>query len=165
MGLFSDLFKKEPQNTVADDAILSIADGEVIDITTVNDEVFAKKMMGDGIAYTFHEDEVILCSPSNGTLSVLFPTGHAFGITTNEGVEILVHCGINTVEANGKGFKLLSKKQGDKVKAGDPIVEVDLDTLGKNYDMTTMFIITEPAGKEFTFIEPQTVTKGQSVVK
>ena len=50
--------------------------------------------------------------PANGELSVLFPTGHAFGITTKRGVELLVHCGVNTVEANGDGFTVLSKKAG-----------------------------------------------------
>ena len=55
-----------------------------------------------------------------------YPTGHAFGVTRSDGVELLVHCGINTVDAKGDGFRLLNKKQNDEVKAGDPIVEVDL---------------------------------------
>ncbi len=169
MGLFDKLFKKEeealPELNVDDSAIVAIADGELIDVKTVPDPVFAEEMMGKSTAFKYNKDKVTLCSPANGTLGVLFPTGHAFGIVTNEGVEILIHCGVDTVNANGDGFKLLKKKQGDTVKAGDPIVEVDIKKLSANYDMSTMLIITNPNEKEFEFIEPQTVKRGQSVVK
>ncbi|MBQ1522650.1 MAG: PTS glucose transporter subunit IIA, partial [Erysipelotrichaceae bacterium] len=154
-----------PELNVADSAIVAIADGELIDIKSVPDPVFAEEMMGKSTAFKYNKDKVTLCSPANGTLGVLFPTGHAFGIVTNEGVEILIHCGVDTVNANGDGFKLLKKKQGDKVKAGDPIVEVDIKKLSANYDMSTMLIITNPNEKEFEFIEPQAVKRGQSVVK
>lgn len=169
MGLFDKLFKKEeevlPELNVDDSAIVAIADGELIDIKSVPDPVFAEEMMGKSTAFKYNKDKVTLCSPANGTLGVLFPTGHAFGIVTNEGVEILIHCGVDTVNANGDGFKLLKKKQGDTVKAGDPIVEVDIKKLSANYDMSTMLIITNPNEKVFEFIEPQTVKRGQSVVK
>lgn len=169
MGLFDKLFKKEeevlPELNVDDSAIVAIADGELIDVKSVPDPVFAEEMMGKSTAFKYNKDKVTLCSPANGTLGVLFPTGHAFGIVTNEGVEILIHCGVDTVNANGDGFKLLKKKQGDTVKAGDPIVEVDIKKLSANYDMSTMLIITNPNEKEFEFIEPQAVKRGQSVVK
>ena len=169
MGLFDKLFKKEeevlPELNVDDSAIVAIADGELIDIKSVPDPVFAEEMMGKSTAFKYNKDKVTLCSPANGTLGVLLPTGHAFGIVTNEGVEILIHCGVDTVNANGDGFKLLKKKQGDTVKAGDPIVEVDIKKLSANYDMSTMLIITNPNEKEFEFIEPQAVKRGQSVVK
>lgn len=148
----------------ADTDIVAIADGEMIDITTVSDAMFAQKMMGDGVAFQYKEDRVTLCSPANGTLSVLFPTGHAYGITMNNGVELLVHCGINTVEANGDGFKTL-KKQGDIVKAGEAVIEVDLKKLSLNYDMTTMLIATNSNGKTITFKKPGYVHKGDSVIK
>ena len=169
MGLFDKLFKKEeevlPELNVDDSAIVAIADGELIDIKSVPDPVFAEEMMGKSTAFKYNKDKVTLCSPANGTLGVLFPTGHAFGIVTNEGVEILIHCGVDTVNANGDGFKLLKKKQGDTVKAGDPIVEVDIKKLSANYDMSTMLIITNPNEKVFEFIEPQAIKRGQSVVK
>ena len=169
MGLFDKLFKKEeevlPELNVDDSAIVAIADGELIDVKSVPDPVFAEEMMGKSTAFKYNKDKVTLCSPANGTLGVLFPTGHAFGIITNEGVEILIHCGVDTVNANGDGFKLLKKKQGDTVKAGDPIVEVDIKKLSANYDMSTMLIITNPNEKVFEFIEPQAVKRGQSVVK
>jgi len=170
MGLFDRLFIKEEEIKcseldVSDSDIVAIADGELIDIHTVSDSVFAQEMMGKSVAFKYGTDKVILCSPANGTLKVLFPTGHAYGITTKEGVEILVHCGIDTVNAKGEGFKILDRKQGDPVKAGDPIVEINIKKLGKNYDMSTMLIITNPNGKEFEFIEPQQVTRGQSLIK
>jgi len=169
MGLFDKLFKKEEEVSLqpldaADDAIVAIADGELIDVSTVSDPVFAEQMMGKSTAFKYNK-KTVLCSPANGTLSVLFPTGHAYGITTNEGVELLVHCGVDTVNANGDGFKLLGKKQGDSVKAGEPIVEVDVLKLATTYEMSTMLIITNDNGKSFDFIDPQKVSRGQSVIK
>ncbi len=168
MGLLDKIFKKEeeavlPEVNVADDEIVAIADGKLIDVAEVPDDVFAKQMMGKTAAFRYDSDKVILCSPANGTLSVLFPTGHAYGITMNDGVELLVHCGVNTVEANGDGFRPLKKKQGDPVRVGDPIVEVDLAKLSQKYDMSTMLIITEAKQKEFTFIETGEVIRGQKI--
>lgn len=170
MGLFDKLLKKEekvvlPELNVGDEDIVAIADGELIDIKTVSDPVFAEEMMGKSVAFKFPGDKVVLCSPANGTLAVLFPTGHAYGLQMNNGVELLVHCGIDTVNANGDGFRLLGKKQGDSVKAGDPIVEVDLKKLSAKYDMSTMLIITNANDKQLDFIEPQIVTRGQKVTK
>ena len=170
MGLFDKLFftKGEEDSLPAldldDSAIVAMADGEIVDITTVSDPVFAEQMMGKSIAFKYNKKS-IMCSPANGTLSMLFPTGHAFGVVTNDGVELLVHCGVDTVNANGDGFRLLRKKQGDKVKAGDPIVEVDVEKLAKTYDMSTILIITNANGKEYEFIDPQTVSRRQSVIK
>ena len=171
MGLFDKLFKKEEEvvlpalENVADEDIVAIADGELIDVSTVSDPVFAEQMMGKSTAFKFDKDKVVLCSPANGTLAVLFPTGHAYGIAMNNGVELLVHCGVDTVNAKGDGFKLLGKKQGDAIKAGDPIVEVDIKKLSKTYDMSTMLIITNANDKDLDFVDPQTVTRGQKVIK
>ena len=171
MGLFDKLYKQEEAvdfpalENVADEDIVAIADGELIDVSTVSDPVFAEQMMGKSTAFKFDKDKVVLCSPANGTLAVLFPTGHAYGIAMNNGVELLVHCGVDTVNAKGDGFKLLGKKQGDAIKAGDPIVEVDIKKLSKTYDMSTMLIITNANDKELDFVDPQTVTRGQKVIK
>lgn len=150
---------------VNNDEIVAPADGEIIDIATVSDPVFAEKTMGESAAFRFTGDKVVLCAPANGTLSALFPTCHAYGITMENGVELLVHCGVNTVETDGNGFRILDKKQGDSVKAGDPIVEVDLKTLSAKYDMSTMLVITDDHGKGLEFTVPGTVKKGQAVLK
>lgn len=154
-----------PALTVSDNEIVAIADGRLIDVTTVSDPVFAQKMMGESTAFQYDADKITLCAPANGTLSVLFPTGHAFGIQMKNGVELLVHCGIDTVNANGSGFRVLGKKQGDAVKAGDPIVEVNLKKLKATYDMSTMLIVTNANGETIQFIEPKQVTRGEAVTK
>ncbi|HCV54846.1 MAG TPA: PTS glucose transporter subunit IIA, partial [Erysipelotrichaceae bacterium] len=74
------------------------------------------------------------------------------------------HIGINTVEANGDGFKVLNFKQGDEVKAGDPIVTVDFKKLGAKYDMSTMLIVTNANGQTITFRQPGDVKRGESVL-
>ena len=169
MGLFDRLLKKEepinlPELNVDDETIVAMADGELIDVKTVSDPVFAEEMMGKSVAFRY-EGKTALCSPANGTLGVLFPTGHAYGVVMNDGTELLVHCGVDTVNTKGDGFRLLGKKQGEAVKAGDPIVEVDINKLTKTYDMSTMLIITNANGKEYEFIEPQHVTRGQQVIR
>ncbi len=167
MGLF-DAFKKkteilEPLN-VSDTDIVALADGELIDVTNVSDPMFAEKMMGDSVAFRYSGEKVTICSPANGTLSALFPTGHAFGVTMKNGVELLVHIGIDTVNAKGDGFRLLGKKQDDAVKAGDPIIEVDLKKLAKKYDMPVMLIVTNANEQTITFRAPCTVKRGESVI-
>lgn len=167
MGLFGNLFKKQPELEpvkAGDDAIVAVADGELMDITSVSDPVFAQKVLGDGAAFRFETDSVTVCAPASGTLTVLFPTAHAFGVTMKNGVELLVHIGINTVEANGDGFKILNFKQGDEVRAGDPIVTVDLKKLGARYDMSTMLIVTNANGKKITFRQPGDVRRGESII-
>lgn len=167
MGMFQ-LFKKKEILTplkVSDDAIVAMADGELIDVSTVSDPAFSKKLLGDSIAFAYSGDSVVVCAPANGVLSVLFPTGHAFGIIANDGVELLVHIGVDTVNANGDGFEMLNHKQGDHVSAGDPIVRVNLKKLSKTYDMATMLIITNANEKKIQFIEPQAVKRGQSVIR
>lgn len=158
MSLFGGLFKKK-------DEIVALADGKVVETKSVSDPMFAEEMMGKTLVFNYDADTVTLHSPASGTLTVLFPTGHAFGITTDDGVELLVHCGVDTVSANGDGFKLLDKKQGDKVNAGDPIVEVDVKKLKEKFDMSTMLVITNPNGKTLEFVDPCDVKLGQSVIK
>ena len=77
MGLFGGLFKKK-------DEIVAIADGKVVETVSVSDPVFAQEMMGKTLVFSYDADKVVLHSPANGTLTVLFPTGHAFGITTDD---------------------------------------------------------------------------------
>ncbi|HOX29187.1 MAG TPA: PTS glucose transporter subunit IIA, partial [bacterium] len=92
-------------------------------IEEVPDEVFSQKMMGDGLAVA--PTEGVAVAPVSGELVSMFPTGHAFGIRTPEGLEVLVHIGLNTVAMKGEGFTA-HKAQGDKVKAGEKIVSFDL---------------------------------------
>ena len=163
--MFSFLKKKEEVVSipaVADTDIVAIADAKMIPLETVKDEVFAQKMMGDGIAFELKDDTVY--APCNGSLDVVFPTGHAFGLTMKSGVGLMIHIGINTVDSNGDGFKTLVK-QGDNVKAGTPLVKVDMAKLKAKYDMTTMLIVTDPADQEVNFIDCADVTMGEKINK
>ena len=114
--------------------------GEVRALSQVNDPVFSSESMGKGVAIEPKIGKV--SSPVNGTISTIFPTGHAVGIMSEDGVEILIHIGINTVELNGKYFDA-QVKQGDQVKRGDLLVNFDLDQIKESgYEVITPIIIT-----------------------
>lgn len=120
--------------------MVSPVKGEVISVTKVKDEVFSSKGMGDGIGIIPEEGEVY--APFDGTVEAVFPTGHAVGMAAN-GVETLIHIGINTVELDGRGFQA-HVKQGDTVKKGDLLVTFDKEMLQKEgYDSTVVFIVTD----------------------
>lgn len=147
--------------SVPDDVLVALADGEMIDLTTVKDETFAQKILGDGVAFILKNGTIT--APCNGVIGMLADTGHAFGMTRSDGVEVLVHVGINTVEQKGEGFTNLVK-QGQHVKAGQPILHVDLDLLrSKGYDMTTMLIVIDSADKNITFTSYGEVHCGQVI--
>lgn len=120
--------------------IVSPLTGKVTLLSQVNDPVFSAEAMGKGIAI---EPTVgTAFSPVNGVITALFPTGHAIGITSDTGVEMLIHIGINTVELQGKYFEA-KVKQGDRVKQGDELVVFDLEKIKEEgYDLTTPIIIT-----------------------
>lgn len=142
--------------------VVSMAKGKIIDIAKVSDAMFAEKMLGESIAFDFDGSDVVLCAPCNGELTAVFPTGHAFGLTMENGVEVLVHIGVNTVSAGGEGFQMLAA-QGDKLKAGDPVVKVNFKSLKKKYDMSTMLIITDDNGHTVEFEGQKNVDRGDIV--
>lgn len=114
--------------------------GHVIPVAQVNDAAFASEALGKGVGVIPAEGKIY--APFDGEASVVFPTGHAIGLISDNGVEVLIHIGIDTVELDGKGFTS-HVTQGQKVKQGDLLVEVDLDLLKKeNYDTTVIFIVT-----------------------
>lgn len=121
-------------------SIISPASGKIIDLSQVNDEMFASKALGDGFAIELSDDKIV--APFNGKVITAFPSGHAFGILDDLGHEVLIHIGIDTVNLNGDGFDV-KVKQGDQVKQGEVLVEVDLNKLkAANIDSTTMIIFT-----------------------
>lgn len=123
-----------------EELILSPMDGEVVPLEKVNDEVFSSKMMGDGIAILPSDGKVY--APVAGEITVAMDSNHAVGIQSDEGAEILIHIGIDTVEMKGEGFKSYVK-QGDQVAVGDLLLEADLNAIKEHeYDTTTMIIVT-----------------------
>ena len=120
--------------------IASPAKGLVIPIEEVKDEVFASKGMGDGIGIVAEEGKVY--APFDAGVEALFPTGHAIGLSAN-GVELLIHIGINTVELDGRGFQA-HVAQGDTVRKGDLLVTFDKEMIEKEgYDTTVICVVTE----------------------
>lgn len=169
MGFFDKLFGSFenglPKVHLEDSDIAAPADGTIIDVKTLPDPVFAGEVLGKSVAFHHDGDSAVICAPANGVIRQLFPTGHAFQIETKEGVWIMVHVGIDTVNEKGSGFKLYGKRKGDAVSAGDPIVKVDLAKLSEKYDMSTILVITEDNGKAFDFLEAGRVQRGQSILK
>jgi glucose-specific phosphotransferase system IIA component len=125
--------------------------GKLVSISDVKDPVFSQKIMGDGFAIIPSANEVY--SPVDATIEVLYPTGHAIGLRTEEGIEILIHLGIDTVKSKSNSFKLL-KQVGDRVQAGDIVVVMDLKQLKKEgYDMTTPIIFLN--GQKLKALKPK----------
>ncbi|MBO0458116.1 PTS glucose transporter subunit IIA [Enterococcus hulanensis] len=144
------------------ESLVSIVDGKMISITEVPDEVFSEKILGDGVAFIVQDRTIV--SPCSGELTTVFPGGHAYGITRSDGVEVLIHIGIDTVQLDGKGF--YSKvKQGDKVAVGETLVEIDLPFLKTTgLDLSVMLVVLNSNGKEIQFCEYGEVQKGESTI-
>lgn len=131
MGLFSFLKgNKETEKTVFDGKIVAPFSGRILPIEEVPDEVFAQKMVGDGIAIEPAASGVML-APADGRVEKIFDTNHAFSIVTTAGIEIFVHFGMDTVKLEGKGFERLVN-EGDTVKAGTPLIKFDYEFLKEN---------------------------------
>ena len=114
--------------------------GEVVALSEVNDPVFSSGVMGQGIA--LKPSKGVVYAPADAEIAIAFPTGHAYGLKTDNGAEILIHVGIDTVSLNGKGFEA-KVSQGDRVRAGDIIGTFDSEVIAANgLDDTTMVIIT-----------------------
>lgn len=142
--------------------INAVCDGKVMPITTVNDEVFSKKLLGDGYAIKPINGKIY--SPVNGTVTTIFPTKHAIGITTENGLEILIHLGLDTVDLKGEPFEL-KVKQGDKVKQDDYLASMDIETIiQKKYDDTVIVVYTNmDTIKSISNVSVKDITHGQVV--
>lgn len=115
-------------------------EGEVVELSAVPDETFASKLMGEGVAITPSSGK--LFAPFDGVVTSIFKTKHAIGLTSDSGVELLIHIGIDTVELEGKGFEL-SVQEGDSIRRGQQLMEVDLDYItSQGYATITPVIVT-----------------------
>lgn len=125
MGFFSKLFKGEED---AANTLFAPVDGKAVPVSQVSDPTFADEILGKGLAIKPSSNTV--CSPCDGTIDLMFDTGHAVNLVSDSGIEILIHIGLDTVSLKGKHFKTL-KNTGDKVKKGDPLIEFEKDEIAK----------------------------------
>lgn len=131
------LFKKSKDNSLI---MISPIKGKIIDISEVPDAVFSEKMLGDGVA--IYPIEGIVISPIAGKVIHVMDTKHAIGLKSANGVEILIHVGIDTVDMKGEGFEVLVS-EGDRVKVGDILLTFDLDKVKEKAKSTvTPIVIT-----------------------
>ncbi|ADU30037.1 PTS sugar transporter subunit IIA [Evansella cellulosilytica] len=143
--MFKKLFSKQKNNVQMPDAngedtIFSPLNGKVVSLSQVPDPTFSQKMMGDGVAIMPSDGTVV--SPVIGEIIQVFPTKHAIGIKTVNGVEVLIHIGLETVNLNGEGFTAFVK-QGDKVAKGEKLISFDLDIINEKASSTiTPIVIT-----------------------
>ena len=143
--------------------LVSPLDGELLPLSEVKDEVFSSGAMGEGVA--IEPSQGVLHAPDDGRVVMTFPTGHAIGMKTKDGAEILMHIGMDTVNLQGKGFETLVDK-GDEVKAGDELVNFDIDEIhSAGYIVTTPIVVTNSKDYEKVSVVRQGEVKvGQEIL-
>ena len=151
------LFKAKKQ------IVISPADGDVVELSEVPDEVFSEKMAGDGIAIFPRSNTFV--APVSGIITKIFSTNHAFSIKTKSGLEVLVHIGLDTVALNGDGFKRLAK-EGDTVSAGKPIVSADLDFIvSQGKEIITPIVLNYEKELTITSDTVRTIREGDNLLE
>ena len=152
-----------PDRALDSNAILSPVAGRLVNLEATGDPVFASRALGEGVGIQPTDSEVV--APVSGVLQTVAETGHAFGIKTDDGVEVLVHVGIDTVKMNGEGFAV-KVKADERVNAGDPLVSVDFAKVkDAGYSTTTLMTVLNTAA--LTSVTPKTgidVKAGDEVI-
>jgi PTS system glucose-specific IIA component len=128
---------------MAEIQVLAPIDGKIVDLEAVPDEVFAQKMAGDGLA--IDPSGHVAVAPISGDLVKLFPGGHAFGMATGDGIEIIVHIGLDTIELKGEGFENIAS-EGQRVQAGTPIVRFDRATIERHGKVILSPVVSSGSG-------------------
>ncbi|MGU7978027.1 sucrose-specific PTS transporter subunit IIBC [Streptococcus suis] len=160
----ADTLEEAETGLVAEETLVSPLSGDVVALENVNDPVFSSGAMGKGLAVK--PSEGVVYAPADAEVTIAFETGHAYGLKTASGAELLIHIGIDTVSMNGNGFEKLVAA-GDKVKAGTPIAKFDAAKIAEaGLDDTTMIIVTNTA--DFAEVSPLaegTITHGVEFLK
>lgn len=160
--MFGFFKKKNDKEANSDFKLVAAISGKVLPLSEVPDPVFAQKMAGDGVAIEPSGDTIV--APADGKLSLIFNTKHAFAMTLENGVELLVHIGIDTVSLNGEGFEQLAEA-GTEVKAGTPIIKIDRDFIkSKGFSLMTPVLITNHDSYELKTIENIDAVVGETTI-
>lgn len=159
-----DSLKKMFEKNAKTISLKAVEDGRTIPMDEVNDQTFAQELLGPGIAIVPSNGTVV--SPINGTIATVMDTKHAVCIQGEYGLELIVHAGLDTVELNGKYYQTY-KEIGDQVKAGDVLLEFDLEEITKaGYDVTTPIVITNLGDYKITkCLTGQQVKAGEEVIQ
>lgn len=159
-----DSLKKMFEKNAKIISLKAVEDGRTIPMDEVNDQTFAQELLGPGIAIV--PSNGIVVSPIDGTIATVMDTKHAVCIQGEDGLELIVHAGLDTVELNGKYYQTY-KEIGDQVKAGDVLLEFDLEEIAKaGYDVTTPIVITNLGDYKITkCLTGQQVKAGEEVIQ
>lgn len=150
-------------NKVSDTDIYAPGKGQLIPLSEVPDQVFAQKMMGDGVGFIPENGEIV--APFDGTVKTIFPTKHAIGLESEQGIELLIHIGIDTVKLNGEGFESLVNT-GDTIKKGQPLMKVDLDYIKSNApSIVTPLIVTNLEDRTMETADAKHVSADELIMK
>ncbi|MDF2632535.1 MAG: glucose transporter subunit [Caproiciproducens sp.] len=150
------LFKKEY-------IIIAPISGELLDLSKAPDPVFSQKLAGDGVL--INPSDNLIVAPADGILSLIFKTNHAFGMKLENGIEILVHIGIDTVKLNGQGFERIAS-EGSAVKAGQPVMRINRKFITESgFSLMTPVLITNPnETRSINFQMNGVVTAGRDAI-
>lgn len=159
-----DSLKKMFEKNAKIISVKAVEDGRTIPMDQVNDPTFAQQLLGPGIAIQPENGRVV--APIDGTIATVMDTKHAVCIQGEDGIEMIVHVGLDTVELQGKHYQA-HIQTGDKVKAGDLLLSVDLNEIKKEgYDVTTPIVITNLSGYEIAkCLIGQQVKEGEEVIQ
>jgi len=151
------LFKVKKEN------IVSPVDGDVVALEDVPDEVFATKLAGDGLAIIPRSNTFV--APVSGIVTKIFSTNHAFSIQTKNGLEVLVHIGLDTVALNGEGFKRLVE-EGTKVSYGKPIISADIEFIkSQGKDIVTPIVLNHDKTITIVTKNTHTMREGEALME
>ena len=158
-----DSLKKMFEKNAKTISLKAVEDGRTIPMDEVNDQTFAQELLGPGIAIVPSNGTVV--SPIDGTIATVMDTKHAVCIQGEDGLELIVHAGLDTVELNGKYYQTY-KEIGDQVKAGDVLLEFDLEEITKaGYDVTPIVITNLGDYKITKCLTGQQVKAGEEVIQ
>ncbi len=143
MGFWGNLFGGREQPAPPERIVCSPLKGVVIPLAEVEDPVFSEGIIGPGVG--IRPEEGRLYAPADGEVTAAYPTGHALALKTPDGMEVMIHIGIDTVKLNGSGFELHTKA-GEQVKKGDLLVSFDIPAITEaGYKVTTMVLVSNAA--------------------
>lgn len=165
--------ENEADNTIKEEKVETIikkvsingcANGELVELSKVNDKAFSTGALGKGVGIVAKDNFVV--APVDGEVTCVFPTKHAIGIKTDNGAEVLIHIGINTVELEGKHFET-KVNQGDKIKIGQPLVDVDFNKIKEEgYDPTIIMVVTNTQEYlEVVSVNKNTISNSEECIK